>query len=84
MWVIIMQFLLLRRVNLKLPGNSLCLHHRCNKASSQKGSNMLNTKGTSENSPKLAQSIALCQSQSTSIDKYPTLIAIFFIQFYFL
>jgi hypothetical protein len=69
---------------LKLPGNSLRLYHRCNKANSQKGANMLHTKGTSENSPKLAQSIALCQSRSTSIDKYPTLIAVFFIQFYFL
>jgi hypothetical protein len=48
------------------------------------GANMLNNKGTSENSPKLAQSIALCQSRSTFIDKYPTLIAVFASQFYFL
>src|SRR5688500_8132552 len=39
---------------------------------------------TSESSPKLVQSTALCQSQSTSIDKYPTLIAVFLIQSYFL
>jgi hypothetical protein len=84
MWATILQSLLLRRVSLKLPGNSLRLHLRCNKASSQKGANMLRTKGTSENSPKLARSTAQCQNQSTSIDKYPTLIAIFFIQFYFL
>ena len=48
------------------------------------GANMLNTKGTSENSPKLAQSIALCQSQSVSIDRYPTLITVFLIQSSFL
>jgi hypothetical protein len=61
--------LLLRRVNLKPLGNNLRHHHRCSKANSQKGASMAHTKGTSENSPKLAQSTALCQSRSTSIDK---------------
>ena len=84
MWVTTLQLLLLRQVSLKLPGNSLRLHLRCSKASSQKGANMLRIKGTSENSPKLARSTALYLNQSTFIDKYPTLIAIFFIQFYFL
>jgi hypothetical protein len=65
-------------------GNSLRLHHRCNKVNSQKGANMLHIKGTSENNPKLAQSIALCQSRSISIDKYPTSTAVFSFQFYFL
>jgi hypothetical protein len=44
-------------------------------------------RGTSERSPKLAQSIAPCQSRSTFIDKYPTSIVVFshfYIQYYFL
>jgi hypothetical protein len=51
---------LLRQVSLKLPGSSLRLHLRCNKASSQKGASILRIRGTSESSLKLEQSIALC------------------------
>jgi hypothetical protein len=53
-------------------GNSLHRHHQRNEVSSQKGVNTLTFSGTSERSPKLAQSIALCQSRSTFTDKYPT------------
>ena len=41
-------------------GNSLHRHHQRNEVSSQKGVNTLTFSGTSERSPKLAQSIALC------------------------
>jgi hypothetical protein len=73
MWVTILQLLLLRQANLRCLGNSLHLHHQCNKASSQKGASTLISSETSERSPKLAQSTALCQSRSTSTRRYPTL-----------
>jgi hypothetical protein len=41
-------------------------------ASSQKGTTTLNSNGNSGRNPKLAQSTVLCQSQSTSIERYPT------------
>jgi hypothetical protein len=68
---------LLRQANPKHLGNSLHRHHQHNEVSSQKGVSSLSSSGTSEKSPKLAQSIALCQSQSTFIDKYPTSTAAF-------
>jgi hypothetical protein len=77
MWVTTLQLLLLRQVNLRHLGNSFHLHHQCNEASSQKGVSILSTNGTSEKSPKLAQSIALCQNRSTFIDKYPTTVVVF-------
>jgi hypothetical protein len=86
MWVTILQFLLLRQVNLSHLGNSLHLHHQYNlhipKASSQKGASTLTSsqKGastltsneTSGSSPKLAQSTVLCQNRSTSTKRYPS------------
>jgi hypothetical protein len=52
-------------------------NHQHNEVSSQKGVSTLTSNGTSEKSPKLAQSIALCQSRSTFTDKYPTSTAAF-------
>jgi hypothetical protein len=76
MWATILQLLLLRQANLKHLGNSPHLHHQCNplipKASSQKGASIVTSRETSESSPKLAQSIVLCQNQSTSTKIYPT------------
>jgi hypothetical protein len=63
---------LLRQANLRHLGNSLHLHHHCNEASSQKGASTLISNETSERSPKLAQSIVLCQNRSTSTRRYPT------------
>ena len=77
MWATTLQLLLLRQANLRHLGNSLHLHHQCNEASNQKGVSILNTNETSEKSPKLAQSIVLCQNRSTFIDKYPTFTAVF-------
>jgi hypothetical protein len=77
MWVTTLQLLLLRQVNLRHPGNSFHLHHQCNEASSQKGVSILNINETSEKSPKLTQSIVLCQNRSTFIDKYPTSTTVF-------
>jgi hypothetical protein len=60
-------------------------HRRRSEDSSQKGVRTITFRGTSERNLKLAQSIALCQSQSTFIDKYPTSTAIFshfYIQYY--
>jgi hypothetical protein len=68
---------LLRQANPKLPGNSFHRHHQYNELRSQKGASTLTPRGTSEKNPKLAQSIALCQSRSTFIDKYPTKTALF-------
>jgi hypothetical protein len=65
-------------------GNSLHLHHQRNTANSQKGASTLTFSVTSEKGPKLAQSIALCQSRSIFTDKYPTPTAVFRIQYYFL
>jgi hypothetical protein len=58
-------------------GSSLCRHHQHKEASSQKGVSALTPSGTSERSPKPAQSIALCQNRSTFTDKYPTSTAVF-------
>jgi hypothetical protein len=79
MLAITLQLLLLRQVNPKHLGNSLHRHHQRNEVSSQKGVNTLTFSGTSERSPKLAQSIALCQSRSTFTNKYPTSTAAFHI-----
>jgi hypothetical protein len=68
-WVINLQLLLLRQVIHKLPGPSFHYHHHhhCHllipEASSQKGTNMLNSSATSGRSPKLVQSIALYRNQ---------------------
>jgi hypothetical protein len=67
---------LLRQANLRHLGNSPHLHHQCNplipKASSQKGASTVTSRETLWSSPKLAQSIVLCQNQSTSTKIYPT------------
>jgi hypothetical protein len=56
--------------------HSLHLRHHYNlhiyEASSQKGVNKLISSETSGRSPKLAQSTILCQSRSTSTERYPT------------
>jgi hypothetical protein len=76
MWATILQLLLLRQANLRHLGNSPHLQHQCNplipKASSQKGASTVISRGTLGSSPKLAQSIVLCQNQSTSTKIYPT------------
>jgi hypothetical protein len=76
MWVTILQFLLLRQANLRHLGNSPHLHHQCNplipKASSQKGVSTITSRETLGSSLMLAQSIVLCQNQSTSTKIYPT------------
>jgi hypothetical protein len=75
-WVINLQLLLLRQVIHKLPGLISHRHHHCNllipEASNQKGASTPNNNVTSGRSPKLVQSTALYQSQSTYIEKYPT------------
>jgi hypothetical protein len=81
------QLLLLRQVNPKHLGNSLHRHHQRSEVSSQKGVSTLIFSESSERSPKVAQSIALCQSRSTFTDRYPTSTAVFshfHIQYYFL
>jgi hypothetical protein len=78
---------LLRQANPKHLGSSLHRHHQHKEDISQKGVSTLTFSGTSERSPKLAQSIALCQSRSTFTDKYPTSAAAlshFYIHYYFL
>jgi hypothetical protein len=74
MWETILQLLLLRQANHRHLGNNL--HHQYNphipEASSQKGASIITSSGTSGRSPKLAQSTALCQNQSTSTRRYPT------------
>src|SRR5688572_31237310 len=69
--------MLLRQANPKHLGNSLHCHRRRSEDNSQKGVSTITFRGTSERSPKLAQSIALCQSRSIFIDKYPTSTAVF-------
>jgi hypothetical protein len=81
MWVIILQLLLLRLASHRHHGNNLHLHHHYNlhihEASSQKGANIPISSGVSGRSPKLAQSIVLCQNQSISIERYPTPATVF-------
>jgi hypothetical protein len=79
--------LVLQQVNPKHLGNSFHRHHQYNEVRSQKGASTLTPRGTSERSPKLAQSTALCQSRSTFTDKISYLDSSFLhfrIQFYFL
>jgi hypothetical protein len=75
MWAINLQLLLLRQAIQKLPGPSSHRHHHCNllipEASSQKGANTPNNNVTSGRSPKLVQSTALYQNQSTYTEQYP-------------
>jgi hypothetical protein len=76
MWVIILQLLLLRLVSHRLLGHSFHLRRRYNlpihEVSSQKGAIRLISNEISGRNPKLAQSTVLCQSQNTSIKRYPT------------
>jgi hypothetical protein len=75
MWAIIPQLLWLRLVTHRLPGhNSHPRHHYSQPIldASQKGASTLSSNVKSERNPKLAQSIVLCQNQSTSIERYPT------------
>jgi hypothetical protein len=75
MWAIILQPLLLQLAILSLLGLSFHRHHHCNlhipEACSQKGTSTLNSNTNSGRNPKLVQSTALCQSQSTFIKQYP-------------
>jgi hypothetical protein len=89
MWAINLQLLLLRQAIHKLPGLSSHRHHHCNllipEASSQKGASTPNNNVTSGRSPKLVQSTALYQNQSTYTEQYPTSeILLLFTPFYFL
>jgi hypothetical protein len=76
MWAIIPQLLLLRLATHSLPGHNSHPHHHYNQpileASSQKGTNTLNSNENSRRNPKLAQSRVLCQNQSTFTERYPT------------
>jgi hypothetical protein len=76
MWVIILQLLLLRPVNHRLLGHSFHLRRHYNlpihEVSSQKGAIRLISSESSGKNPKLARSTVLCQSQNTSIERYPT------------
>jgi hypothetical protein len=75
MWAIILQLLLLRLAIHRLPGHNSHLHHHYNRpipeASSQKGASTLSSNVNLGRNPKLAQSIVLCQNQSTFIERYP-------------
>jgi hypothetical protein len=89
MWAINLQLLLLRQAIHKLFGLSSHCHHHCHllipKASSQKGASTLNSNATSGRSPKLVQSTALYQNQSTYTEGYPTSeVLVSFMSFYFL
>jgi hypothetical protein len=75
MWAIIPQLLWLRLVTHRLPGhNSHPRHHysRPILEASQKGASTLSSNVKLGRNPKLAQSIVLCQNQSTFIERYPT------------
>jgi hypothetical protein len=75
MWAINLQPLLLRQAIHKPPGPSSHLHHHSNlpirEASSQKGASIPNNNVTSGRSPKLVQSTAMYQNQSTYTKQYP-------------
>jgi hypothetical protein len=77
MWVITMQLLLLRLVSHRLHGHSFHLHPLysllIHGVTSQRGANTFSNRGISGRNPKLAQLTVLCRSQSTSIERYPTL-----------
>jgi hypothetical protein len=81
MWVTNLQLLLLRQANHRYLGNSLHLHPQYNphtpEANSQKGASILTSSKTSGRSPKLAQSIVLCQNRSISTKRYPILETVF-------
>jgi hypothetical protein len=76
MWVTILQRMLLRLVSHRYHGHSSHLRHHYNlhihAANSQKGVNRPISRETSGRSPKLAQSIVLCQIRSISTKRYPT------------
>jgi hypothetical protein len=76
MWAINLQLLLLRQAIHKPLGPSSHRHHHCNilipEASSQKGASIPNNNVTSGRSPKLVESTALYQNQSTYTEQYPT------------
>jgi hypothetical protein len=89
MWAINLQLLLLQQAIHKLPGLSSHRHHHCNllipEASSQKGASTHNSNVTSGRSPKLVQSTAVYQNQSTYTEQYPTSeILLLFMPFCFL
>jgi hypothetical protein len=71
MWAIILQLLLLWLAIPRLSGHN-SLHHHCNQpipeANSQKGASTPNSNRSLGRNPKLAQSIVLCQNQSTFIE----------------
>jgi hypothetical protein len=88
MWVIILQLLLLRPVSHRLLGRSSHLRHHYNlpihEVSSQKGAIRLISSESSGRNPKLAQSTVLCQSQNTSIERYPASKAFYIFVIFFL
>jgi hypothetical protein len=76
MWVIILQLLLLQLVSRKFLGHSFHLRRRyslpTHEVISHKGVNRPISSEISGTGPKLAQLTALCQSQNTYIERYPT------------
>jgi hypothetical protein len=72
---------LFRLVSHRHHGHIPHLRHHYNlhihAANSQKGVNRPISRETSRRSPKLAQSIILCQSRSISTKRYPTLESVF-------
>jgi hypothetical protein len=87
MCVIFLQLLLLRLVSHRLLGHNFHLRRHYNlpihEVSSQKGAIRFISSEISGRNPKLAQSTILCQSQNTSIERYPTSEA-FYIHCHFL
>jgi tRNA U34 5-methylaminomethyl-2-thiouridine-forming methyltransferase MnmC len=89
MWVTILQLLLLWLASHRHLGHNLHLRHHYNlhiqEASSQKGANKLIISEILGRSPKLAQSIVLCQNGNISIERYPTpeTVFIFIVIFFF-
>jgi hypothetical protein len=75
MWAIIPQLLLLRLATHRLPSHNSHPHHHYSRPileASQKGASTLSSNVKSGRNSKLAQSIVLCQNQSTFIERYPT------------
>jgi hypothetical protein len=88
MWVIILQPLLLRPVSHRLLSRSSHIRHHYNlpiyEVSSQKGATKLISSESSGRNPKLVRSTVLCQSQNTSIERYPTSEAFYIFVIFFI
>ena len=89
MWVTILQLLLLRLASHRHLGLNLHPRHHYNLyihgVSSQKGANRPISSEILGRSPKLAQSIVLCQNQSIFIEQYPTpeVLSVFYVILFF-